>query len=144
MNFGLFMLWYWVAYIVVTLIGIGHTIFNWKVLKFEIKKTKVTSMYDIIPYAKTVPFHPIYNIVIWPIFSYLYLLNVSSSDLWKEALIVGGIWVLMTIVIDLIGWVLIKHPWRMTFKEMYVNYQPWITLIYVSIFASPLIAALFI
>lgn len=49
MNFGLFMLWYWSAYVAVTLVAIGHTIFNWKVLKMENKKAKVSSMYDVVP-----------------------------------------------------------------------------------------------
>jgi len=31
-----------------------------------------------------------------------------------------------------------------TNKEMYIDYQPWITLIYISIFISPFIATLFI
>jgi hypothetical protein len=144
MNFGLFMLWYWSAYIIVTLVGIGHTIFNWKVLKMEITVEKVTSMYDIVPYARTVPFHPLYNIIIWPFFSYLYLLQVGTVNVWREAFILGASWTLITIVFDLFGWVIIKHPWRMTFKEMYVDYQPWITFIYISIFVSPFIAALFI
>jgi hypothetical protein len=144
MNFGLFMLWYWSAYIIVTLVGIGHTIFNWKILKMEIKVEKVTSMYDIVPYAKTVPFHPLYNIIIWPIFAYIYLLQVNPVDVWKTALVISAFWAIITIVFDLFGWVIIKHPWRMTFREMYVDYQPWITLIYISIFVSPLIAAIFI
>ncbi len=144
MNFGLFMLWYWSAYIIVTLVGIGHTIFNWKVLKMEITVEKVTSMYDIVPYARTVPFHPLYNIIIWPIFSYLYLLQAGTVNVWREAFVLGASWTLITIVFDLFGWVIIKHPWRMTFKEMYVDYQPWITFIYISIFVSPFIAALFI
>jgi hypothetical protein len=59
------MLWYWSAYILVTLVGIGHTIFNWKILKMENMKEKVTSMYyDIVQCAKTVPYHPLYNIII--------------------------------------------------------------------------------
>ena len=144
MNFGLFILWYWSAYIIVTLVGIGHTIFNWKVLKMEITVEKVTSMYDIVPYARTVPFHPLYNIIIWPIFSYLYLLQAGTVNVWREAFVLGASWTLITIVFDLFGWVIIKHPWRMTFKEMYVDYQPWITFIYISIFVSPFIAALFI
>jgi hypothetical protein len=144
MNFGLFMLWYWSAYIIVTLVGIGHTIFNWKILKMEITVEKVTSMYDIVPYAKTVPFHPLYNIIIWPIFSYIYLLQISPANIWRGAFVLGASWTLITIVFDLFGWVIIKHPWRMTFKEMYVDYQPWITFIYISIFVSPFIAALFI
>jgi hypothetical protein len=144
MKFGLFMLCYWSAYIVVTLVGIGHTIFNWKVLRMVIKHEKVTSMYDIVPYAKTVPFHPLYNIIIWPIFAFIYLFQVGAVNVWREAFILGAIWTLITIVFDVFGWVIIKHPWRMTFKEMYVDYQPWISLIYISIFVSPIIAALFI
>jgi hypothetical protein len=144
MNLGPYLLWFWSAYILVTLVGIGHTIFNWKVLKMEIKVEKVTSMYDIVPYAKTVPFHAFYNILIWPIFSYLYLVQLHPANLWKEALILGAGWTLICIVFDLLGWVIIKHPWSMTFKEMYVDYQPWITLIYISIFVSPLVAALLI
>jgi hypothetical protein len=144
MNIGSYFLWFWAAYIIVTIVGIGHTVFNWKVLKMENKKEKITGMYDIVAYAKTVPFHPLYNIIIWPIFAYLYLVQGGSGSVWKDALLVGASWAVITIVIDLFGWVLIKHPWRMTFKEMYVDYQPWITLIYVSIFASPLVAALFI
>ena len=144
MNLGLFMLCYWSAYIVVTLLAIGHTIFNWKVLKMENKKNKISTMYDIVPYAKTVPFHPLYNIIVWPIFSYIYLLEVSPVNVWGEAFILGASWALISIVFDLFGWVIIKHPWRMTLKEMYVDYQPWITFIYICIFVSPFIAVLFI
>ncbi len=144
MNFGAYMLWFWSAYIIVTLAGIGHTIFNWKVLKIENTKEKITSMYDITAYAKTVPFHPLYNIVIWPIFAYLYLHQAAPVSVWKEAWMLGAGWLIITILFDLFGWVIIRHPWRMTFKEMYLDYQPWITLIYISIFISPLIAALFI
>ena len=42
-----------------------------------------------------------------------------------EAPRLGAFWAVITIVVDLIGWVLIKHPWSMTFKQMYVDYQPW-------------------
>ena len=144
MNIGLFVLWFWIAYIVVTLVGIGHTIFNWKVLHMDVKKEKITSMYDILPYARTVPFHPLYNIILWPICAYLYFTASASGFVWKDALVLGASWALITIILDLIGWVIIKHPWRMSFKEMYVDYQPWITLIYLSIFISPFIAGLFI
>ena len=144
MTLGLYMLCYWSAYVVVTLLGIGHTIFNWKVLKIETKKTEVATIYDIVPYAKTVPFHPLYNIIVWPIFTYIYLLEVSPVNVWGEAFILGASWALISIVFDLFGWVIIKHPWRMTLKEMYVDYQPWITFIYISIFLSPFVAVLFI
>ena len=42
-------------------------------------------------------------------------------------------------VFDVFGWVIIKHPWSLSFKEFYVDYQPWITLIYIAIFLGPVI-----
>jgi hypothetical protein len=144
MNIGSFILYYWCAYVIVTLIGIGHTLFNWKVLKMENRVEKITTMYDVTAYAKTVPFHALYNLIIWPIFSYLYLTQIHPANVWGSAFLLGAAWTIITIIFDLFGWVIVRHPWRMTFKEMYVDYQPWITLIYLSIFVSPLIAALFI
>ena len=44
-------------------------------------------------------------------------------------------------IVDLVGWVLIPHPWRMTFKEFYVDYQPWINLIYLIILLAPRVVA---
>lgn len=64
--------------------------------------------------------------------------GVAAPTLQK-ALITGAVWALICIVADLVGWVLIKHPWRLTFKEFYVDYQPWITLIYLAIFAGPVV-----
>jgi membrane-associated phospholipid phosphatase len=56
-----------------------------------------------------------------------------------EALTTGAIWVSICIIFDFVGWVLIKHPWSLTFKQFYVEYQPWITLIYIAIFMGPVI-----
>ena len=47
------------------------------------------------------------------------------------------------ILFSLFGWVLIKHPWSLSFNEFYVDYQPWITLIYLAIFAGPTVGYLF-
>ena len=109
----------------------------------ENKVGKVTTMYDVVAYAKTVPFHPLYNLIIWPIFAYLYLIKINPANIWTSALVLGAAWTIITMVIDLFGWVIIRHPWRMSYQEMYVDYQPWITLIYLSIFVSPFIAVLF-
>jgi hypothetical protein len=62
----------------------------------------------------------------------------------NNALIVGAFWAGIAIIGDLVGWVLIKHPWRLTFKEFYVDYQPWITLIYIAIFLGPIIGFIFL
>jgi hypothetical protein len=89
-------------------------------------------------YLMTLPYHPFLNLVVRPWFAWLYLREIPNKQVqFKEALRLGTFWVITTILIDLIGWVLIPHPWAMTLEEFYFDYQPWITLIYLIIFATP-------
>ena len=137
MNVGFLILWLVVGYMVVTWVGIGHTIFNVKVLHMQsMKDSKGKGLGEA--YEKTKPWHPLYNIIIFPIFGWLYMSGLSNATL-TAALIAGAIWMIASIIIDLVGWVLIPHPLQLTFKQFYVEYQPWITLIYIAIFLGPVI-----
>lgn len=138
-EFGLSMLWYWLAYVIVTFIfGVGHTVFNIVVLK-------MSSMADGPGmgegYEATKPWHPLYNILIFPIAAYMYLSTLPIVTL-HEVIVTSIVWGTLTIIVDVIGWVIIKHPWSLTFKEFYIDYQPWITLIYLAIYISPFLAYL--
>ena len=135
-NTAYLFLWYFAAYVLVTLTGVLHTVFNITVLHM---KAMMDSPGMGEGYERTKPWHPLYNIIIFPPFAYLYLAGLHTVTL-QTAVWTGLLWGTVTIVIDVIGWVLIKHPWSLTFKEFYVDYQPWITLIYLTIYASPLIA----
>ena len=133
-NFGMSMLWFWVAYAAVTILGIAHTVFNIYVL--HMKPMDGTSMGE--GYEKTKPWHPLYNIILFGLFGWLYMRGVADPSLY-DALITGAIWAGICIVFDVFGWVIIKHPWSLSFKEFYIDYQPWISLIYVAIFIGPVI-----
>lgn len=134
-NFGMSMLWFWVAYIIVTLIGIGHTIFNIVCLHM---KSMINSPGMGEGYEKTKPWHPLYNIIVFTVFGFFYMNGLSYPTI-TDALITGAIWAGICIVFDLFGWVIIKHPWSLSFKGFYIDYQPWITLIYIAIFLGPVI-----
>lgn len=131
-DFGRSMLMFWICYILVTLVGIAHTVFNIYVL--HMKPMDENGMGE--GYEKTKPWHPLYNIVLFTLFGWLYFRGITNPDL-AEALITGGIWAGICIVFDVFGWVIIKHPWSLSFKEFYVDYQPWISLIYLAIFLGP-------
>lgn len=133
-NLGMSMLWFWVAYAAVTILGIAHTVFNIYVL--HMKPMDGTSMGE--GYEKTKPWHPLYNIILYGLFGWLYMRGVADPSLY-DALITGAIWAGICIVFDVFGWVIIKHPWSLSFKEFYIDYQPWISLIYVAIFLGPVI-----
>jgi hypothetical protein len=152
-NWKVSMICFWAAYFVITAIGMGHTIFNIAVLKMgsmaDVSQAEMAVSADSAysmgeAYAATVPFHPLYNIVFWPLFAFLYFkLAKTEKNQWKTALSLGLSWTLITVVFDLFGWVIIKHPWALTFKGFYVDYQPWITLIYAAIFVSTYIGMFF-
>lgn len=135
-HFWFSMLWYWVAYIIVTLIGILHTIFNICVLHMKSMKESAGMGEG---YEKTKPWHPLYNIIIFPIFAYLYL-NGLDTIIFQNVVMTSIVWGSITVIFDLFGWVIIKHPWSLTAKEFYIDYQPWISLIYLAIYASPFLA----
>lgn len=135
---GLTMLWFWVCYIIVTVAGILHTEFN--IYVFKMKPMDENSMGE--GYEKTKPRHPLCNIILFSLFGWIYMNGLAEPSL-TEALIAGAIWAGICIVFDVFGWVLIKHPWSLSLKEFYVDYQPWITLIYIAIFAGPVVGYLF-
>lgn len=135
-NVLFMLLWYVVAYTIVTAIGVLHTIFNITVLHMKSMKES-EGMGE--GYERTKPWHTLYNIVIFPIFAYIYFSGFVSVT-WEVVALTSLVWGTITIILDLFGWVIIKHPWSLTFKQFYVEYQPWITLIYITIYASPFIA----
>ena len=133
-NLGMSMLWFWICYILVTIAGILHTVCNIYVL--HMKPMDSSSMGE--GYERTKPWHPLYNILLFSLFGYLYM-NGLEQPLLAEALATGAVWAGICILFDVFGWVLIKHPWSLSFRAFYIDYQPWITLIYLAIFLGPII-----
>lgn len=133
-DLGTSLLYYFAAYFIVTLVGILHTVFNIYVLHYKTMKES-PGMGEA--YERTKPFHPLYNLIIFPLFAWLYFMSLKDAAIRDLVLPVSLLWGTLTIVIDLIGWVVIKHPWSLSFKEFYIDYQPWITLTYLIIYASP-------
>ena len=138
-SFGMSMLWFWIGYFAVTLIGILHTVFNIYVL--HMKPMDESGMGEA--YERTKPWHPLYNIILFTLFGWLYMSGLAIPTV-QEAVLTGAVWMGICIVFDLFGWVLIKHPWSLSFREFYVEYQPWISLIYGAIFAGPVLGIVFL
>lgn len=127
------------AYSIVTALGVLMTIAFAAI--FHPFSAPDVPMTDVPAYTMTVPFHPLLNLLVWPLFGWWYARGLpSGSDGEVEAIRLGGFWLGSTVVVDLVGWVLVPHPWRMSAYDFYVGYQPWISLIYIAIFLSPMIA----
>ncbi len=95
-------------------------------------------------YVKSRPYQVLYNVLIFPIFLWLYSKGIDTDNI-KEIMLNTIIqWTILSIIIDYISWVLIPHKFRLTLKEFYIDYKPYITLIYVAIFVSHYIVGFFI
>jgi hypothetical protein len=137
-------LYFLYSYWLTTLLGVLLTILFAMIFDPPSPQELGVSASQAPAYLMTIPYHPLLNLAVWPWFAWLYWRGLPSAiDRKYEMLNVGIFWAITTIIIDLIGWVLIPHVWAMTFKEFYVDYQPWITLIYLIIFASPVMVSYF-
>ncbi len=134
-------IWYFLlAYWIVTILGILLTIAFMVIFRPPSAQELGVPFSQAPAYLMTIPYHPLLNLF-WLPFAWMYLRSFAMGTRQHEALKLGTFWAVICIVIDLVGWVLIPHPWAMTFKEFYVDYQPWITLIYLVIFLSPIVVA---
>jgi hypothetical protein len=134
-QFGRSMLWYWISYFAVTLIGFAHTFFNVLVLHMG-SMAQGPGLGE--GYEATKPWHPLYNIIIFTVFGLVFMKGLVQPT-FRKALTTGILWSVISIVFDLVGWVLIPHPLQLTFKQFYVEYQPWITLVYLAMIAGPVL-----
>ena len=138
-KIGLSLLYFFIGYVVITWIGFIHTVFNIKVLHMKSMKESGGKGKGLgEAYNKTKPWHPLYNLIILPIFAYMYFKGLDTVTL-SNVIATSILWGTSAIVIDLVGWVLIKHPLSLTFRRFYIEYQPWITLVYLIMYASPFI-----
>ena len=74
-DIGISLLWYWISYVVVTWIGIAHTIFNILVLHMG-SMAQGPGLGE--GYEMTKPWHPLYNIILFTVFNLLYLRKVEG------------------------------------------------------------------
>lgn len=84
-DFGMCMLWFWLAYLIVTIIGIGQTLFNIVVLHMKSMKDGLGMGEG---YEKTKPWHPLYNIAVFSLFGFLYSNDLENPSM-QEALMTG-------------------------------------------------------
>jgi hypothetical protein len=127
------------AYLTITAVGIG--------LFFAIAAVQHTGSYadpmNDPSYILEEKLLPLANLVVWTLFALIYLgkRRGSAHPRRNEAVQLGALWLALALLADLVSAVLIKSPESMTAFDFYIRQFPWIYLIYVAVFLSPLCAA---
>jgi hypothetical protein len=91
-------------------------------------------------FVRTVPFHVLVMLIVWPIFAGIYFKKVKSQNISEQKAQIfrlALLWLVLAMIVDCVGFVLIQSPFSLTPHAFYVDYQPWISLIYLAIFLSP-------
>lgn len=144
------MYYYIIGYFIVTGIASLHFLWNWKVRGQEafdsslgLKALKANAT-QFTAFKTTKPFHPIYNLLTFPVVSIWMMNGLSQMPSFKQALAIGILWMVYGLILDVSFWIILPHPWRLTIHELFVEYQPWITLAYGAILISPLLSLIYL
>lgn len=130
-----------VAYIVVTVLAIALSISIGMVGHLPPSAEPLQNQ----AYLLSERFLPLLNLLVWGTFAWVYFRGRTKTDrvaLRGEAFALGAFWMVAAIVVDYVGFVLIKNPISLTPHDFYVGQFPWIYLIYVAIFFAPLCESL--
>jgi hypothetical protein len=133
------LIYFFAAYVLVTVLAAGLTITYGTINHSPEPGQLGVGILQAPAFVATVPYHVLVMLLVWPVFAWLYFRKrrPSSAELeLKVTMRLALLWLVSAMVVDFVGFVLIKNPWSMTTHELYVEYQPWITLIYLSIFLS--------
>jgi len=136
------LIYFFVAYVIVTILATAVSVLYGMVYSSPQPEELGGSLLKAPSFTATVPYHVLIMLLIWPAFAWVYFRKRQQQDREresKEALRLSFFWLAAAMVVDFVCFVLIKHAWSFTPYEFYVEYQPWISLIYLSIFLSPLI-----
>lgn len=135
-----------IGYFIVTIISSLHFLINWKLRGQEgfdetlgIKALYINAT-KLQAFQTTKPYHPLYNLVVFPIVAICMKTRLIETYSLRLAIEIGFIWLMIGIIFDVIFWLVIPHPWKMKPKELFYDFQPWLTFAYLVIVLSPLVA----
>ncbi|MBC7900632.1 MAG: hypothetical protein H7070_11340 [Saprospiraceae bacterium] len=126
------------AYVLVTILAVGLA---YALAEFIPAPPTVEGV-NSPAYLLAEKFYPLINLMVWIPLSWLYFKTRDETyEIFKEALTLGTFWLILAMLIDLVGFVLIKHPLSLSPRDFYIGQFPWIYLIYAAIFISPICCA---
>lgn len=130
MNVALSQLWFWSSYLVVTLLGLSVSLIHIRLLGHTHRVNFRGRVVPVEPYRFWLPFRPLLTAVIWTVCAVLYFHMSRPVNLWVDTVALCISWTLLSIVADLLLWVVWRHPWSLRPKQMYLYSLPWLLLSY--------------
>jgi hypothetical protein len=126
--------WFVVAYVAITILATGFSL----ALESLMHVGNTTAPLDNPAYLLAEKFFPLMNLLVWTACGWFYFRgHQRGTGSTREAGILGALWLIAAVIVDFVGFVLIKNPLSLTPREFYVGQFPWIYLIYVAVAIGP-------
>jgi hypothetical protein len=124
------------AYVAVTILAIALSV----ALSIGMHVTGAMPPLENPAYLLSERFLPFLNLVVWMVFAGIYFKRRTGDELAlrRESVALGVFWLVAAMVVDYVGFVLIKNPISLSPHDFYIGQFPWIYLIYVAILVSPM------
>jgi hypothetical protein len=126
--------WFVVAYVAITILATGFSL----ALESLMHVGSTAAPLENPAYLLAEKFFPAMNLIVWTACGWLYFRGqrrnaASPTDAWM----LGAVWLIAAVIVDFVGFVVIKNPLSLTPKEFYIGQFPWIYLIYVTVAIGP-------
>ena len=129
------------AYVGVTIVAVAFSF----LVDALLHAPSATSGMQDLGFRLTLPYEPLMNLVIWMAGAGLYFgKRIQQPNLYKEALALGALWLVIALPVDFAGFVLIPNPISLSVHDFYVGQFPWIYLTYLAVLLSPLCYAVMV
>ena len=122
-----------VAYIVITIVATAFSLALEKAMQVPDSALPLQNS----AYLLAERFFPLMNFLVWMPVAALYFKGRGRIEDTREAKLLGAFWLVLAIVVNCVGFVLIKNPISLSPHDFYIGQFPWIYLIYLVVFASP-------
>jgi len=139
LNFIRALALFFAAYIIVTILAAATTECYGLISNLPPPPADVSPVKTPV-FLATVPYHVLIMLIVWTLFAWIYFRkrrNDHPNAEKAETMNLAILWLVLAMAVDCVGFVLIKHPYSLSAQAFYVDYQPWISLIYAAIFLSP-------
>ena len=138
-NFPRAIVLFFIAYVIVTLLATATSEIYGAISNVPPPAPGVSPVLAPV-FLATVPYHVLIMLIVWPLFAMVYFKKPAStnpSNERSETRSLALLWLGLAILVDFVGFVWIQTPFSLTPHAFYIDYQPWISMIYVAIFLSP-------
>ena len=145
MRIPLALLWFSIGFVLANGLKMLHIFLSVKKMQKQTGyMNQKTADFQKKAYKKSLPYTPVYYLIVWLLCSTFYFSQHTAVHVFSDGLLTGILWWLLTLLLEMLLWIIARHRMQLSWKEMYMESQPWLSVSYYAVLISPLILSMII